>query len=138
MPAYPPDLNTQKKLDFSKCLAFENFTIEMNPLRYEYSDIDIPQSDMVDPNREATDYFTLFDFSEQNTDPVPTMLTQDHANIIKGFMGQTTNFKKSLIKKNITILAEREGTPEVRYIHGDFGRGTCAFLRRSRSGRLPA
>lgn len=122
----PPDLNAQKKLDFSKCLAFENFTIETNPLRYEYSDIDIPPSDMVDPNREATDFFTLFEFSAKY-DPVPTMLTQDHANIIKGFMGQTTNFKKSLIKKNITILAEREGTEEVRYIHGDFGRGTFTF-----------
>lgn len=122
----PPDPNTQKKLDFSKCLAFENFTIETNPLRYEYSDIDIPPSDMVDPNREATDFFTLFEFSAKY-DPVPSMLTQDHANIIKGFMGQTTNFKKSLIKKNVTILAEREGTEEVRYIHGDFGRGTFTF-----------
>ena len=122
----PPDPNAQKKLDFSKCLAFENFTLEMNPLRYEYSDIDIPPSDMVDPGREATDYFTLFEFSAKY-DPVPTMLTQDHANIIKGFMGQTTSFRKKLIKKTVTVLAEREGTEEVRYIHGNFGRGTFTF-----------
>ncbi len=123
----PPDPNAQKKLDFSKCLAFENFTLEMNPLRYEYSDIDIPPSDMVPATMNPeTDYFTLFEFSAKY-DPVPTMLTQDHANIIKGFMGQTTNFKKSLIKKSVTILAEKEGTEEVRYIHGNYGRGTFTF-----------
>jgi hypothetical protein len=122
----PPDRNAQAKLDFSKTLAFENFKIDMNPFRYEYSDIDIPPSDpppIRDPN---TDYFTLFEFSAKY-DPVPTMLTQDHVNIIQGFMGQTTAFKKSLIKKNVTILAEREGTEEVKYIHGNFGRGTFTW-----------
>ncbi|MBI5021264.1 MAG: asparagine synthetase B [Ignavibacteriales bacterium] len=123
----PPDINFQKKLDFTKCLAFENFTLEKNPLVYEYSDIDIPPSPIAPTlvNQE-TDYFTLFEFSAKY-DPVPTMLTQDHANIIKGFMGQTTNFKKNLIKKPVTILAEKEGTEEVRYIHGNFGRGTFTF-----------
>jgi hypothetical protein len=122
----PADINAQKKLDFSQTLAFENFTIERNPLRYEYSDIDIPPSDMVGNLNQETDYFTLFEFSAKY-DPVPTMLTQDHANIIKGFMGQTTNFKKSLIKKTITILAEKEGSGEVRYIHGNYGRGTFTW-----------
>jgi hypothetical protein len=122
----PPDPNAQKKLDYSKTLAFENFTLEMNPLRYEYSDIDIPPSDPPPVTDPSTDYFTLFEFSAKY-DPVPTMLTQDHANIIKGFMGQTTNFKKNLIKKTVTILAEKEGTQEVRYIHGNFGRGTFTF-----------
>lgn len=122
----PPDADAQKKLDFSKCLAFENFTLEMNPLRYEFSDIDIPASDRLDLLNRDTDYFTLFEFSAKY-DPVPTMLTQDHANIIKGFIGQTTSFKKSLIKKNVTILAEKEGTEEVKYIHGNFGRGTFTW-----------
>lgn len=122
----PADPNARKKLDFTQCLAFENFTLEMNPLRYEYSDIDIPPSDMVATVNPETDYFTLFEFSAKY-DPVPTMLTQDHGNIIHGFLGQTTNFKKNLIKKNITILAEKEGTAEVRYIHGNFGRGTFTF-----------
>lgn len=123
----PPDRNVQAKLNFSKTLAFENFKLDMNPLRYEYSDIDIPTSDpppFRDPN---TDYFTLFEFSAKY-DPVPTMLTQNHANIIKGFMGQTTAFKKSLIKRTITILAEREGTEEAKYIHGNYGRGTFTWL----------
>jgi hypothetical protein len=123
----PPDFNAQKKLDFSNCLAFENFTLEKNPLVYEYSDIDIPPSPIAPTlANQETDYFTLFEFSAKY-DPVPTMLTQDHANIIKGFMGQTSNFKKSLIKKNVTILAEKEGTEEVRYIHGNYGRGTFTF-----------
>ncbi len=123
----PPDPGAQKKLDYSKCLAFDNFTLEKNPLVYEYSDIDIPPSPIAPAvSNPETDYFTLFEFSAKY-DPVPTMLTQDHANIIKGFMGQTTNFKKSLIKKNITILAEKEGTEEVRYIHGNYGRGTFTF-----------
>lgn len=122
----PPDPDFQKKLDYSKCLAFENFTIERNPLRYEYSDIDIPPSDMAGMVNQETDYFTLFEFSAKY-DPVPTMLTQNHANIIKGFMGQTTNFQKSLIKKNVIILAEKEGTEEVKYLHGNFGRGTFTW-----------
>lgn len=122
----PADRDAQQRLDFSKTLAFENFTLDMNSLRYEYSDIDIPPSDpppIRDPN---TDYFTLFEFSAKY-DPVPTMLTQGHANIIRGFMGQTTAFRKSLIKRTVTILAEREGTDEVRYIHGNFGRGTFTW-----------
>jgi hypothetical protein len=122
----PPDPHAQEKLNFSNTLVFENFKLEMNPLRYEYSDIDVPPSDpppIRDPN---TDYFTLFEFSAKY-DPVPTMLTQDHVSIVHGFMGQTTAFKKSLIKRTVTILAEREGTEEVRYIHGNFGRGTFTW-----------
>ncbi|MBI4548673.1 MAG: asparagine synthetase B [Ignavibacteriae bacterium] len=121
------DHDAQKKLDYAQCLAFENFTLEKNPLRYEYSDIDIPPSDialaLLNPE---SDYFTLFEFSAKY-DPVPTMLTQNHANIIRGFLGQTTNFKKSLMKKTLTVLAEKEGTEEVRYLHGNFGRGTFTF-----------
>jgi hypothetical protein len=123
----PPDPHAQQKLDFSKTLAFQNFTLEMNPLRYEYSDIDIPPSDPPPIRDPSTDYFTLFQFSAKY-DPVPTMLTQDHVSIVKGFMGQTTAFKKSLIKPTVTILAEREGTEEVKYIHGNYGRGTFTFL----------
>ncbi len=119
------DPNYQNKIDFSNTLVFENFIIETNPFRYEYSDIDIPQSDMAFTNQE-TDYFTLFEFSAKY-DPVPTMLTQNHTNVIKGFMGQTTNFKKPLIKKSIILLAEKEGTEEVKYIHGNFGRGTFTW-----------
>lgn len=122
----PPDPDAQQKLDYTKTLAFTNFTLEKNPLRYEYSDIDIPPSDMLAFQNPENDYFTLFEFSAK-FDPVPTMLTQDHVNVIKGFLGQTTGFKKSLIKNTVTILAEKEGTEQVKYLHGNYGRGTFTF-----------
>ena len=122
----PPDPDAQERLDFSKTLAFTDFTLEKNPLRYEYSDIDQPPSDLLALQNPENDYFTLFEFSAK-FDPVPTMLTQDHVNVIKGFLGQTTSFKKSLIKKSVTILAEKEGVDQVKYLHGNYGRGTFTF-----------
>jgi hypothetical protein len=117
------DPDAQSKLDFSNTLAFTNFKLEMNPYVYEYSNIDIQP---VEVGNFANDYFTLFEFSAKY-DPVPTMLTQDHANVIRGFMGQTTMFRKELIKKSVIILAERPGTDQVKYIHGNYGRGTFTF-----------
>ncbi len=117
------DPDTQQKLNFNNTLAFENFKLITNPYVYEYSDIDIQPEEI---GNFDNDYFTLFEFSAKY-DPVPTMLTQDHVNVIRGFMGQTTMFRKSTIKKSVTILAEREGTDQVKYIHGNFGRGTFTF-----------
>lgn len=117
------DPDAQEKLDFSNTLAFENFTLEMNPLVYEYSNIDIQPNEIGNQNN---DYFTLFDFSAKY-DPVPTMLNQNHVNVIKGFMGQTTMFRKNLIKKSVYVLAERAGSDQVKYIHGNYGRGTFTF-----------
>jgi len=119
----PPDVDAQNKLDFSNTFAFENFKLEMNPLIYEYSDIDIQPLEVGD---QRNDYFTLFDFSAKY-DPVPTMLTQDHVNVIHGFMGQTTMFHKKFIKNSVYILGERAGTDQVKYIHGNYGRGTFTF-----------
>ncbi len=122
----PMDPNCQEKLDFSKTVAFENFTLIKNPLVYEYSDIDIPPSTGPRNRDPATDYFTLFEFSAKY-DPVPTMLTQNHVAVVRGFMGQTTAFRRSLIKKSVVILGEVPGTEEVKYIHGNVGRGTFTF-----------
>lgn len=119
----PPDADCQSKLDFSKTFAFENFKLVMNPYEYEYSDIDMTPAF---GGRPDNDYFTLFDFSAKY-DPVPSMLTQDHVNVIAGFLGQTTAFKKSLVKKSVTVLAEKEGAGEVRYLHGNYGRGTFTW-----------
>jgi len=113
----------QKKLDFNNTLAFTNFKLEKNPYVYEYSNIDIQPLEI---GSQENDYFTLFDFSAKY-DPVPTMLTQDHVNVIHGFMGQTTMFRKETIKRSVIILAQREGTDQVKYIHGNFGRGTFTF-----------
>ncbi|MCW8850723.1 MAG: asparagine synthetase B, partial [Melioribacteraceae bacterium] len=118
-----PDANAQNNLNFANTLAFENFNLEMNPMVYEYSDIDIQIAEI---GSEQNDYFTLFEFSAK-FDPVPTMLTQNHVNVIKGFMGQTTMFKKDKIKNSVLLLAERAGTDQVKYIHGKYGRGTFTF-----------
>jgi hypothetical protein len=122
----PPSPNAQNELDFSQALAFENFMLEMNPLVYEFSDIDFPPSTNPRVRSADADFFTLFEFSAKY-DPVPTMLTQDHVSVVKGFMGQTTGYKRSVIKKSVTILAEVPGTEEVKYIHGNVGRGTFTF-----------
>lgn len=117
------DADAQLKLDYSNSLAFENFTLETNPLVYEYSDLDIQPQEVGNQNN---DYFTLFDYSAKY-DPVPSMLIQNHVNVVRGFMGQTTMFRKGLIKNSVYILAERAGTNQVKYIHGNFGRGTFTF-----------
>ncbi len=117
------DPDAQNKLEYNNTLAFTDFKLEMNPYVYEYSDIDIQPIEIGNFNN---DYFTLFEFSAKY-DPVPTMLTQDHVNVIRGFMGQTTMFRRSRIKKSVIILAEREGTDQVKYIHGNYGRGTFTF-----------
>jgi len=117
------DPDAKNKLDFKNTLAFTNFKLEMNPYIYEYSNIDIQPLEI---GSEENDYFTLFDFSAKY-DPVPTMLTQDHVNVIHGFMGQTTMFRKETIKPGVIILAQREGMDQIKYIHGNFGRGTFTF-----------
>jgi len=121
----PPDPHAQEKLDFSRTFAFENFKLVMDPYQYEFSNIDIDARTLL--ATAATDYFTLFEFSAKY-DPVPTMLTQCHVNVIRGFLGQTTAFREELIKKSVVILGKREGTNQVKYIHGNFGRGTFTWL----------
>ena len=122
----PADPNLQQKLDYNKCLAFQNFKLYTDPNLYEFSDIDIPPSFQPRVRDPETDYFTLFEFSAKY-DPVATMLTQDHVGIVKGFMGQTTMFNKKFIKPSVIILGEVEGTNEVKYIHGNWGKGTYTF-----------
>jgi hypothetical protein len=120
----PPDPNANQKLDFSRTFAFENFSLVMNPYEYEYSNIDCDAN--FRSNDAQSDYFTLFDFSAKY-DPVPTMLTQNHVNVVRGFLGQTTAFHKEFIKKSVVVMGEKEGTDEVKYIHGNFGRGTFTW-----------
>ena len=118
------DPNANSKLDFSDCMAFENFTIDLNPYVYEYSNIDVTNELL--QFGQFNDNFKLVDFSAR-FDPVPSMLTQCHTSLISGFLGQTTGFRKDLIKKDVTILAMNEGTDAVKYIHGNYGRGTFTF-----------
>jgi len=117
------DENYQDKLDYSNTLAFDKFKLVKNPLEYEYSDIDGTHLHKRD---QRLDKFTLFEFSAK-WDIIPTMLTQCHTKMIKGFMGQTTDFKKELIKSNVLILGETKLIGTARYIHGKLGLGTWTF-----------
>lgn len=117
------DPNAQAKLDFRQTFAFKDFRLDPNPSNYEFSDIDVTQTRTL---IQTNDYFTLFEFSAKS-DLVPTMLTQNHTMVIKGFMGQTTAFRKSLIKPGITVLGENKGASEVRYLHGEIGKGQFTF-----------
>ncbi len=119
----PPDPNAQQKLDFSKTFAFQNFELTKNPFEYEHSSIDNHRGRNVNPDQ---DYFTLFDFSAK-WDPVPTMLTQCQTRTVKGFMGQTTAFRKGTVKSNVLVLGENKPANEVRYIHGTLGEGFWTF-----------
>lgn len=120
----PMDAQAQHKLDYSKTFAFKDFKIVKNPLQYEHSNIDVSGGRKVD---QKIDYFSLFEFSAK-WDPKPTMLTQCHTRTVKGFYGQTTAYKKSLIKPSVLILGENKPANEARYIHGEFGYGTWSFL----------
>jgi len=117
-----PAMNT--KIDYSKGFAFRNFKLSTNPYEYEFSEIDNQPPARNLPRTE--DFFTLFDFSAK-WDPVPTMLCQDHEQVIKGFMGQTTAFKKKYIKPEVLVMGETKAQDEARYIHGEFGKGTWTF-----------
>ncbi len=120
----PPDPQAQAKLDYSRTMAFTGFQLEMNPLVYEFSNIDTSNEAVM--RGQDNDFFTLFDFSAKD-DPVPTMLTQDHTAVVHGFLGQTTGFKKTLLKQSVTILGETQGANEAKYIHGGYGKGTFTF-----------
>ncbi len=122
----PVDPDCQERLDYSKTFAFTDFQVSTDAYKYEHSNIDTSPDKILSGMGPETDYFTLFDFSAK-LDPVPTMLVQDHVSVVKGFMGQTTAFRKSLLKKYVTILGETEGQDEVKYIHGNYGRGTWTF-----------
>ena len=122
----PIDPNVQSKLDYNQCFAFTDFKLLSDPMIYEFSDIDLPSSNNPITRGAEADYFSLFEFSAKY-DPVPTMLTQNHVSIVKGFMGQTTGFDKDKVKNHIVIMGEDPSTNQVKYLHGNFGKGTFTF-----------
>ena len=115
------------KIEFDHTLAFNAFEIITDPMVYEYSNIDYPPSDNPIVRGAESDYFSLFEFSAKY-DPVPTMLTQNHVAVVKGFMGQTTGYHRDKIKKHVLIMGEDPTTPQVKYLHGNHGQGTFTFL----------
>jgi hypothetical protein len=120
----PADPQAQEKLNFESTLAFTNFRLSRDPYQYEFSDID---NNLADRGlRQDNDYFSIFEFSAK-WDPIPTMLTQNHARVIKGFYGQTTGFKSHLVKPDVTVMGENKEIKEVKYLHGVLGKGFWTF-----------
>ena len=115
--------NYQSKLDYSKTFAFRDFIIERDPKVYEFSNIDMTQKRLI---AKELDYFTLMDYSAK-WDPIPTMLNQNHTALVKGFMGQTTSYRRDLIKSNVLVMGENKANGEARYIHGIKGKGFFTF-----------
>ncbi len=120
---YDPTYKTQA--DFDQTFAFRDFKLMTNPMVYEFSDLDTSNYAMM--RGAMADYFTLFAFAAKY-DPVPAMLTQNHVNVVNGFLGQTTGYGRRHLKRSVTVLGAVEGTEEVKYIHGKRGMGTWTFL----------
>lgn len=117
------DPNYQNKINYSKTFAFKNYTLERNPMVYEFSSIDMTKKRRIP---KTTDYFSLMDFSAK-WDPIPTMLCQNHTALVKGFMGQTTSFTRDEIKSNVLVLGENKTNGEAKYIHGIKGKGFFTY-----------
>jgi len=120
----PSEGNYQSKIDFRRSFAFKDYILERNPNQYEFSDIDMTQKRKVPMEK---DYFTLMDFSAK-WDFVPSMLCQNHTQLVKGFMGQTTSFDTSLVKSTVLVLGESQYNGEARYIHGQIGKGFFTYF----------
>ncbi len=115
--------NYQSKIDFNKTFAFKDFELIRNPTTYEFSSIDMTRKRRI---RKEVDYFVLKEFSAK-WDQVPTMLTQNHTMLVKGFMGQTTSFDPNTIKSTVIVLGGNKTNGEGRYIHGTKGKGMFTF-----------
>jgi len=115
--------NYQSKIDYTRTFAFKDFILDRKPEHYEFSDIDMTEKRKVPFEK---DYFTLMDFSAK-WDPIPSMLCQNHTQLVKGFMGQTTSYDQELVKSNVLVMGSCELNGEARYIHGQKGKGMFTF-----------
>ena len=120
----PSEGSYQSRIDYSKTFAFKDFILDRKPEHYEFSSIDMTEKRMLPMEK---DYFTLMEFSAK-WDVIPSMLCQNHTQLVKGFMGQTTAFTRDQIKSNVLILGENALNSEARYIHGQKGKGFFTFF----------
>jgi hypothetical protein len=122
----PMDDRADAKMNWARSLAFKGAHLEPSPYINSMSDIDGHQVN-VQGRRQPLGAFTLFGFSAK-FDPVAAMLVQNHRSVIPDFFGVTTSFTRATLKPGVTVLAFEEGTPWVKYIRGDYGKGSWAFL----------
>ena len=120
----PSEIDYQNKIDYNKTFAFKDFTLVRNPIEYEFSSIDMTRKRQ--NIKRTADYFSLKEYSAK-WDPIPTMLCQNHTQLVKGFMGQTTSFDRDAVKSNILVMGEIKLNREARYIHGVKGKGMFTF-----------
>ena len=120
----PSEGSYQSRIDYSKTFAFKDFILDRKPEHYEFSSIDMTEKRMLPFEK---DYFTLMEFSAK-WDVIPSMLCQNHTQLVKGFMGQTTAFTRDQIKSNVLVLGENALNSEARYIHGQKGKGFFTFF----------
>ncbi len=121
----PMDPEATQKMHWDRALAFENARLELSPTIAVFSDIDGHQVNSPD-RRQPLGSFSLFNFSAK-IDPVPSMLVQNHRQVIPDFYGLTTSFNRRRLKPAVTVLADEQGAPWVKYIHGERGQGTWTF-----------
>ena len=122
----PIDEDADGRMDWNRTLAFKDARVEPSPFTNSMSDIDGHQVNVA-ARRQPLGQFTLFSFSAK-FDPVATMLVQNHRTVIPDFYGVTTSFTKGTLKPGVTVLAFEEGAPWVKYVHGDYGKGSFTFL----------
>ncbi len=122
----PVDENADQKMDWNRSFAFRNVHLEPSPFVNSMSDIDGHQVNVAG-RRQPLGQFSLFQFSAK-FDPVASMLTQNHRTIIADYYGVTTSFSKAVLKQGVTVLAQEEGAPWTKYLHGDYGKGSWTFL----------
>ena len=122
----PVDPAADRRLDWGRAMAFREAKLVASPLVSSMSDIDGHQVN-VPARRQPLGQFTLFDFAAK-FDPVASMLVQNHRSVIPDFYGVTTSFTRRNLKPGVTVLATEDGAPWVKYIHGEYGKGTWTFL----------
>lgn len=122
----PMDRDATDRMEWNRAFAFEGAVLELSPAIASFSDIDGHQVN--NPSRrKPLGAFRLFNFSAK-IDPVPTMLVQCHRQVIPDFYGLTTSFTRARLKRGVTVLADEQGADWVKYIHGEWGKGTWTFL----------
>ncbi len=122
----PMDPDASGRLRWDSAMAFQDVRLETSPAIASFSDIDGHQVNNP-ARRQPLGAFTLFNFSAK-IDPVPAMLVQCHRAVITDFYGLTTSFTRDRLKPGVTVLADEQGAPWVKYVHGEYGEGTWTYL----------
>jgi hypothetical protein len=123
----PADQQANTKLNFDNCFAFRNFELVMNPMNYEFSNIDSYNTRSKMGVTQTNDFFSLAEYSALNEKEL-CMLTQNHVKTIKGFWGQTTAFNLAYLKDGVDVMGANKSFGEARYIHGNVEKGMWTFF----------